>query len=379
MYKFLRWIAILSILLFSIRLGILEGFATSEEMAYEEETYPRGKILKILDEVIEETDFSGGVIRSEVQMLEVLILEGIHQGKKTKAEYNLSVGLSGDHQLERLKVGDRVMLYVEEDVDGGIQNAYVAEILRERFLLYLVLTFVLLLLVVGRGKGLKAIIALIITAFAIIKILIPGILKGWNPVLVSVLVGVGVIAVTLLLIGGFSRKTTSAIIGTTGGVIVAGLISFVIATLAKLTGFGNEESRMLLYIPQQILFDFRGLLFASIIIGSLGATMDVGVSIASAIHEIKENTPKIKKTDLMKAGMNVGKDIMGTMANTLILAYAGGSLHLMLLLMAHERTFSQIINWDMIASEVLRAMAGSIGIIVVVPLTAFVSAFLEGN
>jgi uncharacterized membrane protein len=356
----------------------IAGFATSEEMIHKE-IYPRAKILKILDEVTQETDLSGGGIRSDVQILEVLILDGIHQGKKIRAEYNLSFGLSANYRYDSLKVNDRVMLYLDEDEDGFIQNAYVAEIVRERVLFYLVLIFLFLLLIVGRVKGLMAIVSLIITAFAIIKILIPLILEGWDPVLASVLVGVGVIAITLILIGGFSKKTTSAIIGTTGGVIVAGILSLIVATLAKLNGFGNDESRMLLYIPQQISFDFRGLLFASIIIGSLGASMDVGVSIASAIHEIKENTPKIKKTDLMKAGMNVGKDIMGTMANTLILAYAGGSLHLMLLLIVHETTFRQIINWDMIASEVLRAMAGSIGIIVVVPLTALVSAFLEGN
>ena len=186
-----------------------------------------------------------------------------------------------------------------------------------------------------------------------------------------------IIAVTLLIISGFNKKTLSAIIGTAGGVLIAGIIALIVGSAAKLTGFGDDESQMLMYIPQNITFDFRGLLFAGILIGTMGATMDVGMSIASAMHEIKENSPNIKTSALFKAGMNVGRDAMPTMSNTLILAYAGGSLHLMLLLMAYETPFTHIINWDMIASEVLRSIAGSIGIIFAIPITALASVLIE--
>lgn len=181
----------------------------------------------------------------------------------------------------------------------------------------------------------------------------------------------------MLIISGLSRKTFSAIIGTVGGVVLAGALALIIGTLAKLTGLGNEEANMLMFIPHDVYFNFKGLLFAGIIIGTMGATMDVGMSIASAMNEIKENSPQIKKADLIKAGMNVGKDTMATMANTLILAYVGGSLHLLLLLIAYETPFSHIINWDMIASEIVRAIAGSIGIIFTIPITALASAFIE--
>lgn len=111
----------------------------------------------------------------------------------------------------------------------------------------------------------------------------------------------------------------------------------------------------------------------------MGATMDVGMSIASSMHEIKINSPRIKISQLVKAGMNVGRDAMATMANTLILAYTGGAIQLMLLLMAYETPFAQIINWDMIASEVLRAISGSIGIIIAIPLTAIISGIVENR
>ncbi len=244
-------------------------------------------------------------------------------------------------------------------------------------LIILIAVFIVLLLLVGRWKGLKAILSLAITVFAVIKILLPGILRGWDPVIVSVLICIGVICISMLIISGLSRKTFSAIIGTVGGVVLAGALALIIGTLAKLTGLGNEEANMLMFIPHDVYFNFKGLLFAGIIIGTMGATMDVGMSIASAMNEIKENSPQIKKADLIKAGMNVGKDTMATMANTLILAYVGGSLHLLLLLIAYETPFSHIINWDMIASEIVRAIAGSIGIIFTIPITALASAFIE--
>ena len=126
-------------------------------------------------------------------------------------------------------------------------------------------------------------------------------------------------------------KTLAAIIGTPGGLICAGVIAQIVGEMAKLTGLGDEESQMLMFIPQDISFDYKGLLFAGILIGALGAAMDVGMSLSSAMFEIKEINPEIKKSDLLKAGMNIGRDMIATMSSTLILAYTGGSLQLMLL------------------------------------------------
>ncbi len=344
----------------------------------EEETeYSRARVLKVLNEMTEETDYSGGSLESNMQLLEVLVIKGPHLGEKISAEYELNFGLSEKYKSIPLREGDEVFLYLQENDNGEVEKAYVAEIARDKYLLYLVIGFLLILILIGRLKGLKAVISLALTVFAVIKILLPAILQGWDPVMVSVIICIGVICITMLIISGFNKKTFSAIIGTAGGVIAAGIIALIIGSLAKLTGFGDNESQMLMYIPQNIQFDFRGLLFSGILIGTMGATMDVGMSIASAMHEIKANSPKIKTGDLIRAGMNVGRDTMATMANTLILAYAGGSLHLMLLLMANKTPFSYIINWDIIASEVLRAIAGSIGIIFAIPITALASAFIE--
>lgn len=338
--------------------------------------YSRARVIEILDEISKETEFSGGVIKSNVQKLEVLIFKGPHKGERITIEYELNYDISGNYKSIPLSKGDEILLYIEENEKGQVENAYVVDFARDKYIAYLVTGFLILMLIVGRQKGVKAIVSLALTVFAVVKILLPAILDGWDPVIVSSGVCIAVICLTLIIISGFNKKTLCAVIGTSGGVIAAGIIALIIGNLAKLTGLGNEESQMLMYIPGDVRLDFRGLLFAGIIIGTMGATMDVGMSIASAMNEIKANSPKIKIYDLLKAGMNVGRDIMATMANTLILAYAGGSLHLMLLFAAHKTPFSNIINWDMIASEVLRAIAGSTGILFAIPITALASAFI---
>ncbi len=362
-----------------------------------EQEYHRAKVLKVIDKQQTETEHSGGSIKSNIQKLEVLIINGEYKGQKFVAEYQLNFDFSGKYKSSLLSEGDEVLIFLEEAQEEAEEfkkednkednredtyvkapkKAYVAEIVRDKYLFYLVIGFIFLLLIVGGLKGLKAIVSLILTGVAIIYVLLPAILRGWDPVIVSVFICVCVIGLSLVIISGFNRKTLSAILGTAGGIIGAGITALIIGSLAKLTGFGDDESQMLMYIPQNIQFDFRGLLFAGIIIGTMGATMDVGMSIASAMHEIKHNCPDIKISALIRAGMNVGRDTMATMANTLILAYTGGSLHLMLLLMAYKTPFTHIINWDTIASEILRAIAGSIGIILSVPITVLASALID--
>lgn len=217
----------------------------------------------------------------------------------------LSYNFNDEYRLIELRKGDKVLLYIEENEDGTVAFAYVAEFARDKYLLYLVIVFVIALVVIGKGRGVKAVLSLVLTAIAVIKVLIPAILAGWDPIGVSVIVCACVIGLTILIIGGPNKKTLSAIIGTTGGVIIAGIIAIIVGSLARLTGLGGDESQMLMYIPQNVHFDFKGLLFAGILIGTMGANMDVGMSIASAMHEIKAG-------ELMKAGMNVGRDITTT-------------------------------------------------------------------
>ncbi len=348
----------------------------NQEESTDNVEYYRAKVIKILGEEKPEVEYSGGEVTLNLQYVEVKVLEGPFSGKTLKAEYQLNQGMDVKYNIKALKSGDKVFVYIQEDEAGGIQQVYITEIVREKYLLFLVALFIVILLLVGRSKGLKALISLIITIFAVIKVLLPAILAGYDPILVSIGICIVVICISLLIISGYNKKTLAAFLGTTGGVLFAGIIAILIGTAAKLSGLGDEESQMLMYIPHNVVFDFRGILFSGIIIGTMGATMDVGMSIASALHEIHENSPEISKLALIRSGMNIGRDTMATMANTLILAYAGGSLQLMLLLLAYQTPASEFMNWDMIVSEILRAVCGSLGIIISIPVTAITAGII---
>lgn len=193
----------------------------------------------------------------------------------------------------------------------------------------------------------------------------------------TILISLIISVVTILTVGGLNIKSIAAITGVLGGVLISGLIAYIVGNQINLTGLSGQEAMMLMYIPQNVDFNFGGLLFAGIIMGALGAVMDVGMSIASAMEEIRLADPTISTKRLILSGMNVGKDIMGTMANTLILAYIGSMIPLLLLFTAYQEPFISIINMNVIATEVIRALAGSIGLVLSIPLTAVSSGLLR--
>lgn len=316
-----------------------------------------------------------GVFGAGQQVVKVKILSGKYKGK----EVIIQNELSGNPAFEiKVNKGDRVILYIDEEIENG-PTFYISNFVRDRYVLITIIIFVILLLIIGKISGLKSLITLSLTAFIVIKFMLPMILKGHNPIIVSVLSAIVITVITFLIVSGFNSKSVSAIIGTLIGVLVAGFLAYFIGSLAKLTGLSSEEANMLMYIPQNVNFDFKGLLFAGIIVGALGAVMDVAMSISSAMYEMKGIHPEISQKELMKSGLNIGRDIMGTMTNTLILAYTGSSISLLLLFMAYETSLINIINMDLIATEIIRAMAGSIGLIVAIPATVLVSVLLLNN
>ncbi len=198
-------------------------------------------------------------------------------------------------------------------------------------------------------------------------------LKGINPVFVTVVVATMITVITILFISGRQKKGIAAILGTIIGVIISGGVAFAIGGSVHLTGLSSEEAVMLMYLPQEIEFNFHGLLFAGILLGALGAVMDVSMSIASAIEELHNANPNLSRFRLYTSGMNVGRDVMGTMTNTLILAYTGSALPLLLLLMAHDSPMNRMLNLDIIVTEIIRSLAGSIGIVLTIPITAIIA------
>ncbi len=367
MKKYIFYLLIIA-LLFPIPVIAQEDFVASTGELQEE--YAKGIVLDVLSEELD-MEIGAGLI-SDQQLLEIEITSGPFRGQVFTTENVTSDNPAYDLWLSK---GDKVLLYIEA-LDGKLINGYVMDFARDTVLYLLIALFILSLLVIGRMQGFKAVFTLGFTLLFIAKFMLPMLFKGYNPVLLALLTGVVVTAFTLLIIGGVTKKSFAAIIGTGGGLLIAAVISIIVGKVTNLRGLSGEEAQMLLYIPQEIQFDFQGLLFAGIMIGALGAVMDVSISIASAMEEIRTVAQRLSFKELFKSGMNVGKDVMGTMSNTLILAYTGTSIPLLLLMMAYEQPFIKLINMDFLATELVRALSGSIGLILAIPITAFVAAIL---
>ncbi|HHX74381.1 MAG TPA: YibE/F family protein [Firmicutes bacterium] len=330
----------------------------------------RGRVLSV--ENLEPGEELAGFVTTE-QLARVEITAG-----KYKGEIYTLLNYLTDHPYFDivLEPGDRVLLRGEVDAAGRLRAVELEDRIRDNYLYLLGGLFILLLVLIGRRKGLITVVTLGITVACVFGILLPLLLRGYAPIPLAVLVSAVVTFITLVALNGLQRKTFAALIGTVGGVLVAGLLAYFAGTAANLTGFSSEEAQMLQFMELGTI-DVRGLLFAGIIIGALGAVMDVAMSIAAASHEISLNAPGISVRQLIRSALNVGTDVMGTMANTLILAYVGASLPLMLLFLGMDTPLLSIVNRDLVATEVIRAMAGSIGIIAAVPLTAITSGLLR--
>lgn len=342
-----------------------------DEEVYKEEVIP-GKVIAIIKDEYETLETSGGDYIQKVQVLKVKLTKGKEKGKLIEV-YNTVDGIMANSF--DAKVGDELYVGIERDEEGNILQGHITNVKRDRYLMYLVIAFILLTIIVGGFKGVKALFTLGITIIGVYYML-RGIINGQNPVVISILVSIVVTIITMFIIGGFNKKAIAAIAGTLSGVIIAGTISLVIGYYANLSGLETSESQMLLYSTESMKLDFKGILFASILLGTLGAVMDVCMSISSAIKELKDNNPLMTVGQLFKSGMNIGKDIMGTMSNTLILAYAGASMCLMLLFMVNDMTLVDIINMELISTEIVRALAGTIGLIISIPITAIVAALM---
>ncbi|KEH92683.1 YibE/F family protein [Clostridium massiliodielmoense] len=332
---------------------------------------------RVMDITFDDTkeDKKDTPIESDIryQHLKIEIISGEHKGE----EYTVrnTVEMISPYKLV-FKKGDKMLLHLTEGDGGKVVNLKIYERSREGILYFIVILFMALLILIGGKKGLKSVITLNFMGLLIIFVLLPLIRKGYNPILVSIFISILSVIFTLTLVSGRNKKTLTAILGTIGGVVIAGIIAMIVGNIANLTGVGSEDAQMLAYIPQNKYIDFKGLLYGGIIIGALGAIMDVTMSVSSAMWEIREIKPKIKSKELIKSGMNIGKDIMGSMSNTLILAYAGGAIYIMLLFSMFKMDPLEIINLEPIASEIIRAMAGSIGLICAIPLTVVIASSL---
>jgi len=313
------------------------------------------------------TQSQHGEMNQVKQSVEVKILTGPHSGESVLIDNMLMGNPAYDIKL---KTGDKVILHAEQA--EGSTDFFIADKYRAGSLYFLAGLFFTLLLVVGKKKGLFSLVSILVTLALIFLVLTPMILSGLNPIFSTVLVCVFAAVVAIYMVGGFNAKSSAAILGTVISLILAGVLSFLVIKFASLTGFSSEESMFLFSAHPNL--NFVGVLASAMIIGALGALMDVGMSIASTVNELFEGNSTMSVMDLFNSGMNVGRDIIGTMANTLILAYLGGAMSLVLL--SSNIDLQKFFNLNQVATEISSALIGSIAIVVCVPITAIIAAWL---
>lgn len=305
------------------------------------------------------------------QYLALEVLSGPHKGETLETINYLNAYANVD-----CKEGTRIIVRLDNDDAGNLYVTSIPNYDRSPMLLALVVAFMVLLVVIGGKKGAMALLGLVYTIACIWFILIPMLLRGAPPIPVTILIVGLTTAASLLLLTGVSKKTLCAALGCVGGVAAAGAFSALAGVVSPLNGFNMPEAEELVLRASQMELHISGLFVSGILISSLGAVMDVAMSIASACHEVHRLNPKLQRRELFRSGMNIGRDAMGTMANTLILAFSGASLNMLLLFRIFDYPMIQVFNSDAMVMEMIRGVAGSIGIILTVPLAAALSAWL---
>lgn len=343
---------------------------TIENPQYDTSQFHNAKVTAIISDQPKTDEDDFGIVREVI--FKAIISKGQYQHREITV--NQQFTLQTLEELYPVEIGDAIILY---RIDFGSNVDWVlVSYQRESSLWLLGGLFVILIILFGRMKGFSSIVSLGFTIYAIFFILIPAILANANIYLVSLGIVLYITLLTFILLSGISKKMVAATLGCFGGIATAALIAYIWMEIMKMSGVLSDEYIHLILLKDEIPIDLRGIMFIAVVIGALGAVMDVSMSIASALEEIMINSPKITPTEVIKSGFNIGRDIMGTMSNTLILAYIGSALPFILLLIIYARPLNLLVNSEYIASEIMQAVAGSLGILFAMPITALVSAAL---
>lgn len=354
------WICVL--LFFVFLYFFNQGVDKVSLMDTEGAQFERATVVEIISESRNESGQQLGT-----QVVNVELKSGDYAGEIVEATNIDSYLYGADCQ-----VGTDVIVQVSE-YDGSF-SASVYNYDRTNTLFMIVAFFLICLVMIGKRKGLTSAISLIFTFICIIYLYLPMLYLGFSPFLGAVIVTIITTLMTMYLIGGFSMKTYCSIIGTVCGVVVAGLFAALCGMFTNINGYNVEDIESLIYIGQSVPLDVSGLLFSAILIASLGAVVDMSMSIATTLEELVYHNPNISRAILFKSGIKIGGDMMGTMSNTLILAFVGSSLSTLMIYYAYNIPFLQMINSYDIGIEIIQGISGSLGVIMTVPFVSFVSS-----
>lgn len=275
----------------------------------------------------------------------------------------------------RYNVNDKIALAVVADNAGS--SYYISDYQRKPALLWLGVAFAVLVVLIGRWRGIGALIGLLFTWTVVTNFLLPSLLEGRSPVMLAITASSLIVFVVLYVAHGFNARTTTALIGTLFGLVLTAVLASFSVSFANITGFSNEEITTIQSYAGQI--DIRGLILAGIVIGALGVLNDVTITQTSAVWEVRSANPAMSRWDLYKSGMRVGRDHLASTVYTLILAYVGAALPLLVLFAGFNREWSEVVGTDLVGEEIVRTIAGSIGLMLAVPITTALAAFVAGS
>jgi uncharacterized membrane protein len=350
--------AILIIGILLIIIGILSYYFVSNNEEYYKKTIV--KITYIDKESTHLQDINN-------QNITAIIMNGNHKGEKIILENSTSFAGLFDQEYN---LNDEIFVSIKENENGMIISSRIDGYKRDKYLAYVVILFVLLILLVGRAKGFRS-LASVIVNILLFCCVIRLYLYGYNLFLVTSIMNILFIVISIFIVSGYNKKSFCAIIGTIVSMIITMLITFIVVWITHSEGIHYEEMEFLMTSPEEIFF-------VGIMIGTIGAIIDIAITMASCISELLVQNPNIKREALIKSSMEVGKDIMATNANTLVFVYISGSIPIILFWLLNGVSFSYILNIG-ISLEIIRALIGSIGVVISIPITLYISVLLLGK
>lgn len=359
------------IILFLVFTPRIVGFITKPPIEESVIGYSSETKYAVVDEIIEEGQITLGDVTQPYQILRVTMLQGEHTGKSLQIDY-------GTRQIRSdmisIRAGERLLVTVSSLPDGTL-SAHFIDFYRGNSLLLLVGIFIAASILISGWKGVRSLLGIILSLAVIILIILPGIQQGKDPLMTTILGSFFFVSFSLYIIYGWNVKTHAAVLGSLLALTLTGFLAYFFVNHAQLTGYGDEN---MFYITQlsQNTFNVRNLLLAGILIGTLGVLDDLVIAQASAVFELYRNNPNQTFKRLFTSAMNIGKDHIAATVNTLVLAYAGASLPMLLLFSFRNVDYGLAINLEFIAEELVRTMVGSLGLFIAVPITTSLAAII---
>lgn len=375
--KAIIWVVTMLLSITAILVGNRAVMGEAQIFTNSDSEVTRATVTQVLDQASDTLELGGNTsYENTVVAFKCEIKSGEDAGKEVEALQTIDGMYAGSQYVKAVEPGDKVILIRAEgatNMDGMWQFS---DYYRFDKILILIGIFVVIILLIGRWKGVNTLLSLAFTFCFVFFVFVPAVMSGYNAYLWSCVTCVFTIVMTLILINSISKKTIATIIGCISGTVIAALGTAIMSEVLGLTGYVDEHSYYLTLLNTETPIDLTAIIFAAITIGAVGAIMDVAMDLSSSLYELSEQVPDMTFGKLCKSGFSIGRDIMGTMANTLVLAYIGSSLSCIMILLTYTASSLDLLSREVIVVELLQAVVGSLAILLTVPCTIVICGIL---